>query len=1038
MIKWTTRHYYDHEESALGDLNGDGLTDQSLGLIVRTVFPTVDTYGAAFLGESAPFPLEKTFTYNNAGQLLSMTDEAGTVTTYAYWPEGNPSGQGLDPSQATSGSADSGGYLGVIVKDSMPIGSTPALELTTVMRYDARGNQVEVIDPRGNITRRQFDNLDRLIVEQRFAEDGVTELVHVETQYDGNGNVSAMLEGNFLPDGSPVLAFPVIQTLYTYDAEDRLLQIDEQVSASNWQSTRYRYDKNGNRVLEMRPRANDSSSPDYDPTDIVSRIFDERDKLYNETWGGLPAEFIGLSAHDHIDLTALGLSVPFTNLSTETTTYGANGERVHVVGAEGRETLVTLDGHGRPVEVEDSLGNVERLEYDVRGRVTLRERLDSSDILLSRVRKRFDEHGSLIELERDLLGQLPGDLVLTSMLYDERGRRIASEDYRGLRQTRIYDRVGRLTDESDAYGNAVVYEYDDTSNRTKVTKYDAGSSPVETSALFNALNRRMQFTDAEGGSCAFEYDSRGNVVKKTDQLGYSTYYSYDGVGRMLSELRETVPGGCQPYDPLLCVTSIREYDLNGNLESFADGESKVHLMQTNNLGRTESSQVGSSTPLNVSYYKNGRMHLVTDGNGTVVEHFYDAAGRLESRVISPGPGVSGQTTLELFTWDGLDRLSTVSNSGTGLGTSVTRTYDAMHRLRSETLFHETQTMALSHDIDGAAGLSTLTYSAGLGVVMEFHPDLNAVEDVVIDGVPTFHYEYEGPGRVSARDTTPGGASSWRLDYDYDVNRRFTLHDHTFVAGGASGNRIAGFAYDHDGLHRQSSVLRLHDGLGDQYVYDGLSQLEKIRYDVPAAEINNPTTTSFGYEASYVYDRTENRVAASEGGPQEIYTVDPCDNVYTAIDGVALLYDGNGNLTDDGTYLYTYDFANRLVLVESQSNAVLVKFAYDALGRRIRKEVPGEYTPIDMWSGSRLMEQREDQDLDGTYERVRQLVYGPAVDDVIQVRIDGVPYFPITAMPLASTTPSGAPAKARPERDSREGSAGSWLVGDRGDASKQRP
>ena len=46
-----------------------------------------------------------------------------------------------------------------------------------------------------------------------------------------------------------------------------------------------------------------------------------------------------------------------------------------------------------------------------------------------------------------------------------------------------------------------------------------------------------------------------------------------------------------------------------------------------------------------------------------------------------------------------------------------------------------------------------------------------------------------------------------------------------------------------------------------------------------------------------------------------------------------------------------------------------------------------------------------------------------------------PYVP---MPLASTTPSGAPAKARPERYSREGSAGSWLVGDRGDASKQRP
>ena len=38
-----TTFYYDHEEATLGDLNGDGLTNQTHGNVVKVRFPDVST-----------------------------------------------------------------------------------------------------------------------------------------------------------------------------------------------------------------------------------------------------------------------------------------------------------------------------------------------------------------------------------------------------------------------------------------------------------------------------------------------------------------------------------------------------------------------------------------------------------------------------------------------------------------------------------------------------------------------------------------------------------------------------------------------------------------------------------------------------------------------------------------------------------------------------------------------------------------------------------------------------------------------------------
>jgi YD repeat-containing protein len=53
------------------------------------------------------------------------------------------------------------------------------------------------------------------------------------------------------------------------------------------------------------------------------------------------------------------------------------------------------------------------------------------------------------------------------------------------------------------------------------------------------------------------------------------------------------------------------------------------------------------------------------------------------------------------------------------------------------------------------------------------------------------------------------------------------------------------------------------------------------------------------------------------------------------------YDGNGNLTFDGTFTYGYDAENRLISASGAGNTA--SYAYDAQGRRKSKIVNGTTT-----------------------------------------------------------------------------------------------
>ena len=66
---------------------------------------------------------------------------------------------------------------------------------------------------------------------------------------------------------------------------------------------------------------------------------------------------------------------------------------------------------------------------------------------------------------------------------------------------------------------------------------------------------------------------------------------------------------------------------------------------------------------------------------------------------------------------------------------------------------------------------------------------------------------------------------------------------------------------------------------------------------------------------------------------------------TRVGNMHLFYDANGNLVEDGNFIFIYNDANRLVQVlkKAEDNRVIAEFAYDETGRRIMKVENGVTT-----------------------------------------------------------------------------------------------
>jgi YD repeat-containing protein len=407
----------------------------------------------------------------------------------------------------------------------------------------------------------------------------------------------------------------------------------------------------------------------------------------------------------------------------------------------------------------------------------------------------------------------------------------------------------------------------------------------------------------------------------------------------------------------------------------------------------------------------------TDPNGNLVAQTFDLNNRLTRRDIVVGPGVSDDTTFEIYKYDGLSRLVHAEDDDS----VVTRKYDSLSHITSET-----QNGQVVADVyDGMGNQLVLSYPGGR-VVTTTYDALNrkkAISDQ--DGMIATYY-YVGPGRVERRDY----GNNTRTEYSYDgiagvpnalngfAVKRITRTRHTVVGRTCASDAdcptgdtcetatgtciIDDRTYNWDKMlnKRQRKDVRPNGPrLTHDYSYDSIYRLIHTQVtDGDGADVRDTV---------YNLDGVGNRITVAGEPDPGAYTMssatpEPADrqmNQYTTTPFDTRTYDTNGNLasidappTGPPTLrLISYDYKNRVVRHEDQSTGVLSTYAYDAFGRRIQKVVgadgPTPETTRSLYSRWRQIEDQNDNLL-----ALATYAFGLYIDEVLTMRRPSGDYY----------------------------------------------
>ena len=205
--------------------------------------------------------------------------------------------------------------------------------------------------------------------------------------------------------------------------------------------------------------------------------------------------------------------------------------------------------------------------------------------------------------------------------------------------------------------------------------------------------------------------------------------------------------------------------------------------------------------------------------------------------------------------------------------------------------------------------------------------------------------YDANGNILSRRTRAGAT----IAFTYDTLNRLSTKS-------APSEASATYAYDLAGRligASDTSAAIVAPTPGGMLAtmslsYDALNRPLNLSW-TPAAAQTAPPASSASF--AYTYNAANQRIAQtatdnsywSYPAPTASlinYTANSLDQ-YSAVGAVTPTYDGNGNLTFDGTFTYSYDAESRLISASGAGNSAT--YAYDALGRRKSKTVNGTTT-----------------------------------------------------------------------------------------------
>ena len=769
-----------------------------------------------------------TYTYDDRGLRLTVTDQRGKVFRYENIPNGEQNAGLTKASVSAEGRRIAYGY-------------------------DKVGRKITVTDPRGTVagakpenytTRTVYDDLDRVVAVQSPGKKNPD-----TKEYDPAGRLTKTTTAGrvsvsyaYFDNGLPKATYEARRTLlYTYTAAGRRLTAAVDMQHEADLVTSWTYNVKGLTESVTSPRGNVPGANKADFTTTYK--YDSNDNLI-QMRRPYPGGQVVVKDYKVDDLDRSVETVDELGKSS-TSTRANSGLVTGTKDALGRTAAMSYDKAARQTGITDSGGAETKSEYDEAGHKI--KQISATGGITTYT---YTDDG-LLSSVTEPRGNVEGadkERFTTHYEYDPAANAVRTVDALDNVTTTKYDALNRGVSVTDAKGHVTRYTYTDDDRTRTVTapnaEYDA-DDPEEESTRYSygddgSLN---SVTDPRGNRTTVYYDEAGRLIRTTDPIERSTYAKYDADNNRIQTI------------------TLDEDEEIGDL-SDAERAKRTIVDEYDIVNRLAKRTTGTGGPVYAwGYDAKDRITSYGDPLG-VREVAYDDEDQIQS-VTRKEAGRANET----FGYD-YDAKGNITGRRFPDGTTVSYGYDAASRITSQAAGGAT--WAFGYDAAGRRTTTTLPGPTGLTErrVYDDAGRLTAVgterSGAPVAGVqdPVSHYALtlDPVGNPSRVVTTRGGVAE-SVAYGYDEANQVTSACYGVASCSAKATGRIDYKYDLAGNRTKQTRSGTAGDDVTEYEYDDADQLVEEEFEGRDHE----------RETEYRYDARGNQIKA--GGDKFVYNLD---------------------------------------------------------------------------------------------------------------------------------------------------------------------